>query len=525
MGARLVYSHVVGESLIHVIDPVADQTLKYIIEKLGYTKLFDDRVDVTTDHRHWKKNEMADHVGKVRLNRVRAKLNPNVDPASIKWEGSGTTIDLGNGNTLVTQNGPRTANRRPWADGMHFSKSKFEIFTDDVIDTHLMDHTVGCSQSMEVTMEFENEHLANEALSRIYQCFTNGDKIGYVDIAYDVPIPKETQSLLKYLYHLKCLDADHPNGAFGDDKKYRSGEWFDWLNKGSNKVITLLVNRNRIDNDHVELVINKNNFQALYLIECSQETPIPLDPEGASITFTVTLQYARSDRIILEYPIIANNHYVSGKFVPLERKDRAKGPESMIMWDNPSVAGMWLKTYTQYWPPKPYMFPYWDPWLMPQDCRAWMNNYRPVLIAAFTLDNLKDPEGVTKFDFDTDVAKSLGCRLDELIIECIHTQKNKVFQVDSFVNITVFADDVAVDNKFLDISDGHTLIIKNRRHVPVYRMAVSIGPKVREHVHQWNRVWIVNINAINCDRGGLIGPTHTLKKGYPTNGVWQRRIK
>ena len=493
MANRLLLSHSVGESLLHVINPVADQAIHFIIDKLGYKNLFASNIDVRTDERKWTKSNDKSNAGNLRVNRVRVKLNPNVDPSTIKWEASGTTIDLGNGNTLIqNRTGSAHAQRQPWADGMHYSKSKFSIMRDDEIAVDLTDHTVGCSMSMEVTMEFSDEHIANEALSRITQVFTNGEKINYIDIAYDVPIPAQIQNVMRYLFHLKSITPENQNGAFieKDGKKiYNMRAWFDWMQKLSNKVITLNVNRNRPE--HKELIINKNHFQALYLIECNQEAPAPIDPEGSSVTFNLTVQFARSDRIILEYPVIINNLYVDSKFVPMERKVRAAGPESMIMWDNPAVTGEWYRTYAHPWPPKPFMFPYWDPWIVPIDSRAWQHNYRPVLIAAFTLD---DPD--TRFDFDKDVAGVLGCKLDDEIIKCIHEKKNRVLGVDERVNITVFADDVMTDPKFLDISDGHTLIIKNRRKVPIYRMVVSIGPKIREYVHQWNRVWICSITTL-----------------------------
>lgn len=498
MANRLMLSHVVGESLIHVIDPVSEQALRHIIDLLGYTNLFKENLFISTDFKKYSKTSDKAKSGMARVNRVLAKLNPNVDPASIKWEGSGTTIDLGNGNTLIQNSAGRNSQRRPWADGMHYSKSKFSIMHDDEFGIDLTDRTVGSSLSMEVTMEFLDEHMANEAISRISQVFTNGDKINYLDIAYDVPIPAPIQNVLRYLYHLRSTTNENPDGAFtlvdGKHKRFKMGEWYHWLQMKSNNVITCNEHRDR-PQDH-ELVINKNHFQALYLLECNQETPAALDPDGASVTFNLTVQYARSNRIVLEYPVIVNNQYVDPKFVPMERQMRAAGPETQIMWDNPAVAKEWLRTYTKYWPPKPFMFPYWDPWLVPSDSRPWLNDYRPVLVAAFTLDNTDDPEGVTKFDFDTDVADALGCKLDDKIMECLHEKKNKVLNVDEFVNLTVYADDIAVDNKYLDFSDGHTLIIKNRRTVPIYRMVLSIGPKINQAVYNCNRVWIVSITAL-----------------------------
>ena len=111
-------------------------------------------------------------------------------------------------------------------------------------------------------------------------------------------------------------------------------------------------------------------------------------------------------------------------------------------------------------------------------------------------DDPDNPDAVTKFDFNTDMESVFESKLDPTIMDCIRRKKNRVFGVDEFVNITVFADDVAVyDKGHLDISDGHTLIIKNRRTEPIYRMVVSVGPTYPEYKLNQNRVWITCITT------------------------------
>jgi len=474
MANRLILSNSVGEALIHVVHPVAEQALRHIIGKLGYNELFGDNMHIVSDFHTQSKISTPDHVGEVRRNRVRAKLNPNVNPASIKWEGSGTTIDLGNGNTLIQNPNSARSQRNPHGAGNYVSNVVASIFRDDRYAIDLTDRMVGSSLSLEVTMEFMDEHTATEAISRIFQCFSNGDMIGYVDLLYDVPIPKDTQSMLKYLYHLECITPTNPNGALDEQGRFKVAGWYKWLQKYSGKVITTIQNRNRPE--HLELVINKSHFQALYLLEFSQDAPQPLDPEGCSVTFNLTVQYARSNRIVLEYPIIVNNNYVEQKFVPMERKVRAAGPESMIMWQNPAVTKEWHYYYTKNKKARPVMFPFWDPWGVPGDSRIIQQGYQPVLIAAFTLDDVTNPQGVTKFDFDTDLAEALGCKLDPNITYTMRKFKNEVLGANRFVNISVFADDIALEvGDCLDFSDGHTLTIKNRMTSPIYRMVVGVN--------------------------------------------------
>ena len=118
-----------------------------------------------------------------------------------------------------------------------------------------------------------------------------------------------------------------------------------------------------------------------------------------------------------------------------------------------------------------------------------------MLIAAFTLDDTENEQGVTTFDFNTTPEVAFESKIDDQILQCIAEHKNAVFGCDQFVNITVFADDIAVSPKELDISDGHTLIIKCRNKTPIYRLVVSLTKKPPKGVYNWNRVWIVHIHT------------------------------
>ena len=502
MGNRLITTYSVGESLIHIHQPVAQQLAMHVAEKLGYLDLFQETghggIIVTSDQFDFSKTKNEFGKAAIREERMIVKFNPNVNPSTNKWEGSGTTKALANGNTTMqNQDGQNHSSRIPGFDGKHIPGRRFSIMHDDLIGVDLAEVTVGCSMTMECQMEFHDEFRATEALSRIFQCFTNGDMINYVDIMYDYPVPKYLQGIMRYLYHLRCLDEDHPDGNITvvdpqGKKHFDQKAWVEWLRKYSNCAISMLFNRNR---DHVpELIVNKNHFQALYLIECSQEAPEKLDPHGWAVKFNMTIQFARANLMSLEYPVIINNNYVDPKYVPLERKIRAAGPDTMIMWQNPSVALEWQRTYLS-WPPKPYKFPFYDPWEVPSDGRAPLWGYMPVLIAAFTLDDLKTENGVTIFDFETTPAEAFESKIDEKILECIREKKNFVFGCEQFVNVSVYADDVTVQRDMLDLSDGHTLTIKCRDRIPIYRLVISIGNPPKHGVYEWNRVWIVHIHT------------------------------
>ena len=501
MASRLITTYTVPESLIHIHQPIAQQVAMYVAERLGYLDLFrqsDNGIIVTSDQFDFSKTKNKDGNAAIRDERMLCLFQPNVNPRTNKWEGSGTTTALANGNTVAqNQDAQNYSSRIPGQNGKHIPGRRLSILHDDVAGIDLSEMAVGCSMNMECTMEFHDEFRATECLSRIFQCFTNGEMINYVDIMYDYPVPTYLQGLLRYLYHLKRLSENNPDGNItrvlpGGKKVFDQQKWYDWMKKYSNGAISYLFNRNT--GTRTELVVNKNHFQALYAIDCSMEVPEKLDPHGYCVKFTLTIQFSRANILALEYPVIVNNNYVDPKYVPLERKIREAGPTTMIMWQNPNVTFDWQRTYIP-WPPKPFKFPFYDPWIVPSDSRASQWDYKPVLVAAFTLDNLDSETEFTTFDFDTTPAEAFESKIDDQILQCIMEKKNKVLDCEEFVNIAVYADDVQVANSELDISDGHTLIIKCKDRIPIYRLVVSIGkPRPKGH-YDWNRVWIVHIHT------------------------------
>lgn len=465
--SRALQSHVINESLVHIIHPVATQSLKAILERLGYLDYFGEngsRVHIVTDFSSTSKSVDENNNAAIIDNRVRAKLTPNVNPSSNKWEGNGTTVDLGNGNAIVSNTTGSNTARIPWVPNAVRDRDS-AIFWDKEFDISLSEMAVGSTFTMEVNCEFRYPTVAAEFMSRIFQCLHDGDMIGYVDVQYDYPIPIEIQHTLAYLYTLR-----------GPRPEVQNDSAIAWLKDYSEHAICVLENRN--DPSKKEVAVNKNQMQAMYLVECSQDYPQPMDGEGASVTFNLTVQYARPNRMVLRYPIIVNNEFVEFDFIPTKPEYRM-GEPSPIMWQN--------LAYTQYWQ-QLYMlrgtqvvhYPWWDGWEVPTDGLPWRRGHRPIAIIAFTLDDIDNEEGITTFDMVNGLP---GIRLSDDVIQEIKYKRNQVLFPNDFVNITVYADDSQVGHvawtdgykALLDISDGRHLIVRSRRRNAVYRLVISVN--------------------------------------------------
>ena len=129
MSRRLALSQVVGESMIHIVEPVATQAVKFILARLGLTEMMKDEIYVVSDFKESSKSVDKDGNPKLITYRTTAKITPSVNPTNNKWEGMKTAIDLGNGNTIIRSSDAKSV-KRPWS-GHDVTDSNYSLFHDD----------------------------------------------------------------------------------------------------------------------------------------------------------------------------------------------------------------------------------------------------------------------------------------------------------------------------------------------------------------------------------------------------------
>ena len=462
MSFRLSLSHSVAEQHVHIVEPVAKQVLQYIIERLGYLDFFRENGNIDMVSEFTGTSKAVDKNGnpEIHHNRVRAKLNWNLNPQTVKWQGNGTTIDLGNGNHLVTNATP-VSHRQAWARES-YAEHNASIMSDVKAYTDLVEYSVGSTLTMEVQMDFKDDAMAFECFTRIFQCFQNGEMIGYVDVQYDYPIPYALQNTYAYICNLMGYSDWHK--AIID-------------NSGGN--ITYVQNRNAPERK--ELVVKKNHFQAIYQIECSQEAPTPAEPDGASITLNITVQFSRANRMMLKWPIIVNNQFVDFKYVPTDPAFRICHMPSPVMWRNHAVTGFWKSQYPNRL--RPVHYPWWDDWDLPSDSVQAMRGFIPIAIVAFCLDDVENENGETVIDL---VHGLPGMKLnDDIVRELMIRPGRELLLPNRYVNVAVFAEDYQLgtptqieDNikPMVELNRGK-LIVRARRPYTQFRLVISVNPK------------------------------------------------
>ena len=452
MSQRLSLARVVSESMIHIIEPIADQSLRFVIGRLGLSGLMEE-IQIVSDFRDVSKATDDNKNAKLIDYRVRAKLNPSVNPTNNKWDGYKTTIDLGNGNAIVRQEDV-TRKKRPWT-GNDFTGRDYSIFHDEDLFVDITEWNVGSTLSMEVKMDFHDLTPAQDALSAIFATFTNGDMVGYVPVQYDYPIPEDIQLVLKKIYWMS--DMEKSNEAYAE-----------WLNKKSIGFLSWNTNRNNINVR--ELVGLKNNTQALFLIECSQDQP-EVGNNRFTVNFNLTVQYSRTNRLIMDYPIIINNQLLPFDYVPCTKEERQmnRGP---FMWQNSAVNLYWHQQYKRD-NPIPAMYPWWDKWELPYHSIIAKKGFRPIFIAAITLDDVDDPEGATILDLKEGLP---GYTLRDDLLQMLSKLKGRALHfAGTYINVAVFAHDYQVNPNLVEF-DGRYLKLLSRQKGSIYRLVISIDP-------------------------------------------------
>jgi hypothetical protein len=412
-----------------------------------------EEIQIVSDFRDVSKATDDNKNAKLIDYRVRAKLNPSVNPTNNKWEGYKTAIDLGNGNAIVRQEDV-TRKKRPWT-GNDFTGRDYSIFHDEDLFVDITEWNVGSTLSMEVKMDFHDLTPAQDALSAIFATFTNGDMVGYVSVQYDYPIPEDIQLVLKKIYWMS--DMEKSNEAYAE-----------WLNKKSIGFLSWNTNRNNINVR--ELVGLKNNAQALFLIECNQDQP-EVGNNRFTVNFNLTVQYSRTNRLIMDYPIIINNQLLPFDYVPCTKEERQvnRGP---FMWQNSAVNLYWHQQYKRD-NPIPAMYPWWDKWELPYHSIIAKKGFRPIFIAAITLDDVDDPEGVTILDLKEGLP---GYTLRDDLLQMLSKLKDRALHfAGTYINVAVFAHDYQVNPNLVEF-DGRYLKLLSRQKGSIYRLVISIDP-------------------------------------------------
>ncbi len=438
----------VSEQQEHIYEACAQQLLQLIIKELGRESAFAD-INMQSDTRTTSKSVDDDSNAKLNRDRCVATLTPSYNISQNKWDGNGVTIDLGNGNTLIT-GGHQAKTKNPWARGA--GDTLYTVFRNQDTNTLIEEMTVGANFTMEVQMIFTSATLANETLTRLFQTFTNGEMIQYCDFVYDYPVPTQVLNLLYIISQMANVHRDN---------------FFKWLYYYSKEQITLKTNR-RVEMNDRECVVNRNQKDAMFQIECSQESPDSSQTGKFIVTFNVVCQFSKTDRLLVEYPETIYNQLIPFDYVPVSPEKRIAN-EGNVRWQNIAVDNWYKQQEAETKKYACVKYPWWDDWALSYTSILAQKKYHPFFAGIITLDHVEDPEATTDIDITTDIP---GYSLIPDVVQQYADLREKALEIGYPFNIAVFADDMQVDTSML-LFDGKVLKIKNKLITRVYRVVLS----------------------------------------------------
>ena len=451
-----------GELDSHVIVPISKQLVHRLIEEMGYTSVFDDRIyfknEFMTDSIHGEDNGDA----YLTDNRVDVEINPVLNPTAVKWA-------------------PYQSNYRMGAGWNPFDFNSSDIFYSRACNTRVREALIPCTIQLDIKFVMMSRANAYDLINRLYTKYATGEMIIVSDIVYEYKIPDDVASLLYYMYR-NIMPANTE-----DVDAYKSN-FVPWLKRHSNNKIMLVHNRH--NQERKELAIRKNGWQLIGQLDFTQDKPDADKTNNSTLTYTVNVQYTvqfnRPAAMLTDFPVVVNNTLVDDVFLSLDRKEAHQR--------YPFPINKEMRAYRDSLKPNPDAYlecirlPWYDDWQVPVNGGMYNFKYRPFLSQVFTLDDVDNPAGVTIIDlkegFDRyELRDNVLAELEDLGNDALYPWGNYMIQV--------YANDNLVDPSMLEFEDN-VLTIKNRDIRRLYHLILS-KREVEDGFNKTKRVWIADI--------------------------------
>jgi len=448
----LSFTTTIDELVTHIHYPVASQVARYLLKELGLLEYMGNKIYINSVFH--SPSRSSSEVRRVILNEpgFTATVRLHTNPTGTRWE-----------MLNVSQAMDARIVRR---DTLH----PFPILQDKDNFIYLAEKYLPCGIEMECRLQFVDKTTAYDVMTRMYSTIGNNNFVVPINLSYNYRIP---MPMLRSLWHLAYLTG------------IKKEEFVPWLQAKSNNQISKLVGKNKRSRA-MELVVNKHQFESYVATEYSSDEP-EIQTAGTSadkiiLSFTTYVQFARTNLLYLEYPIVVNNRLVPESMVTVPRDNRFTPFVKLARYGYSDIdtalqaSKLLLKN--------PVHSPWYDVWSVPTTSPHGFYRAIPFYIGVFTLDEVKCacgkpdglcccPPGRTSIDI-VDLDKY---RLSDTVLSYFKENKDKCLDVGAKYNITVFADNTLIDKKSITF-DGTTFSISNsfgkRR---IYRFVIAKTPE------------------------------------------------
>lgn len=434
----------VKEPVPHFIDPIPEQLVRYLLERIDMLERFDRKISLASEHQ--APTQTTDNKGNVFLStrdEVRCVARVNLNPASAVWELPYNSIGGG------TWPGWRTY-------------GKFPIWIDPQMPATMTMHSQLTVFTLEITFRSRKLSTTLEVQDRIHQIFRQGEMYFDPDIAFNYQVPSDMLGIILGLMKLRGLNGN---------------ELVPLLRAGSDGIINVGVSRE--DQTRKEVIVTQPTQKLLCQLTGGDEGPEVLKSgqqiESTSITYTVSTQFARPAAISLDYPITIRNQIVPGSLVfadPVKAKKKQQSVSPFVQMEVFNRATALSPTRDDLY----VNFPWYDEWVPPADASCRVCDFIPVISRVFLLDDLDNPAGVTTID----LGQFPDYPLKDELVQAITTLGEQAFYFENSINVAVFYGHIQVEPTTMTLVDG-VLTLPNRHIDHPYRLVISIPRRILQH--------------------------------------------
>jgi len=451
----------ISETLTHLINPIAEQACRKILDQLALSDvvgpMFQMVSDIRASSKSWERRfkpkvkSETSFKGVIKYNPVSTGLKYDVS-----LPGQHMDAQLMRSDTFVTN----------------------PLFFDPTHNIVLFERFHPANIQVDCSLTFIDRVQGYDAINRFHSLFNRGEYFQLQDFTTNYPLPPEHLVALNKLAKLAGIEK----GCFGQ-----------WLTACSKDRITWEASK-RLRNRTYEVVVKYDTFEAMVYIDYTPEA-LQIDspgkaPQNLVLNFQLTIQFSRPDRIYMRYPIVIHNQLIPDSLITSDRRDAYNDTYDVLhhRFKGIDEAHQMFKEHAR----KPKRLPWYDDWLVPRFSSFHEEGAEAFLIGVVLQDTepvmtgkLEDPKPpeYTTVDLTSDIDNYY---LSTDVVAYFEKNLRDCLKPEALYNIGVYIGDRQVSPNCLKF-DGHVLSIPNSifDHDKICRLVLSRTPPRAEGNNPW----------------------------------------
>lgn len=422
--------YAVTPDILHTgIHPTAQQLIQHFLRKLEYYDFFQGRIECETYGMN-NANASNEHLTPTFTeNSAKARISYSLQSDSLRWTSSASAHEY---QRMINTTGMFTGYR-----------AVFQDVTNQILLHH---YETPLSVAVELYLDFEDVVLATGCIQRL-RSFTSAELFEYnLDYTYILPM-----IILGPLFALYKQMGNAPE------------DFVPYLSEHSNKQIVVITNRHDMKDKAVGVRTTKARLVSS--VEHVQDVPEKLgddtSPNGYRVIVNLHTQMCIPNLMALTYPLFINNQQIPRGLIPVN----PSYVDTTLDSEHPfhSVTAFKDELYA----PKSYQvkhFPWYDNWEPPT-----IPGYKPVIVGAFTLDDIETPGSSTTID----LMLAYGAAMDAAFFILMKQIYDRMLDTVDLINITVYQNKVMISQNLITLSDELILTVQNLDPKAEYHLVIS----------------------------------------------------